>query len=97
MSTSNTANAMSYDEDIKDDVTCMGSGAQTPMKSDGTAASVISAKDVHYRMYKRRYAGLVGFVSPILYSILRREAHCVSSDRAQHCICNVMAVVWTNF
>ncbi|KZP22380.1 MFS general substrate transporter [Athelia psychrophila] len=33
------------------------------MKSDGTAASVISAKDVHYRMYKRRYAGLVGFIA----------------------------------
>lgn len=60
---------MTYDEDVKDDVTYMGSGAQTPMKSDGTAVSVVSAQEVHYRVYKRRWAGLVGFVSPISHLI----------------------------
>lgn len=97
MSTSNNANAMSYDEDVKDDVTCLEPGTQTPMKSDGTALSVVSAQERHYRVYKRRWAGLVGFVSPNSCSILRREAHVMPSDRTQYCFCNVMAMVWTNF
>ncbi|KAF7980761.1 hypothetical protein HWV62_36803 [Athelia sp. TMB] len=55
---------MNYDEDIKCDiVSSENSGTSTPAKLDDGTISVVSAKEeVHYRVYKRRWAGLVGFI-----------------------------------
>lgn len=76
MSTNYDLNAMTYDEDVKDDVTCIESGTQTPSKSDDTARSEVSVPGpVHYRVYKKRWLGLIGFVSLILDLSLRGDAH----------------------
>ena len=73
-------NEMNYDEDIKCDVVSSeNSGTSTPAKFDDGARSVASVKEeVHYRVYKRRWAGLVGFVSSTSCCLLSTHSYHVA-------------------
>lgn len=64
MSNNHDLTEVTYDVEPKDDTTYFDSGIQTPTKSDDTAISVVSAQPTHYRVYKRRWLGLIGFVGP---------------------------------
>ena len=51
---------------------------------------------IHYRLYKRRFAGMLGFVSMSLSPSVRNRVENMSGGRIGQCYSDGLAVVWAH-